>query len=1696
VRDAADQDYVRSTLTTKMRHPHVDANGAITYLDYDPWWELVTRENSGVEGSGDKRPLTYTVAGNEGIRINEIMVRPVRRVEAEMDESANNFNPNVVNRFENTNSFNADWQTIQKVLDDDAQYQALLPTLGNAWMRETRSGILNPTLGARTDLRPFAPIIVVQRTISQDPLVTQPEIWPNVIEYKFYPSPELPPGRYYLTLNTRDANGNVTVANTEQLLYSMKYVRTGAADPFFMPGSSTLEMTAGNQSIAEEMAIFYRDNPATPWLGDFEDRFHFKKLKPSYIGKENYMPEPPAPNSGLLFLGTELTRDKTFTGYYQDESLTVTIPPYDAANPTAGAISALTVPELDTTNGIDDDGDGTVDDGPNDPAGRVDEGELAIPAINFFDFSQEPDHEWIEIENTSGHAVDISGWQIAVGDIQETLDFASKSDPVVLKIQDGARLEANPPNNRAILAVNKIDSVTPPVVDNTQNPPTINPTANLLACNGMGMWGGDGYEAVTTPAIPGRGPTGANDLDGRGEPVYGSSIFEQNSSQIFEMTVVSGSPEFNFIQGGAGEENIAKWVLRGGIFPNYPEHDSVDNDNDSPILSFDGVDNDGNEYYIDADGLDRDQDGSDVDPQFWGVDNAVLNASTGLIEFNEGTDEGRVWMDNPDFSAPGAFSIFPTNYTYCIWDLINKENHGGADWECNISTDVRDWPAYHGLNMHNPQWKEFVERRFYPGDCVKVSLLQTVPCVGVTDRLTIGVVDCVTYTERDVINRCIDDGVTSASEDGSVAYRAALGGQPFYDNMFPSLWPDNTMGVDFYRTLERKYGPNYNGDRFGTQNRWQATDGNYDDWSHDLVDYASPLFYGTPLNANSTAVYGATDAGAQFDLGLPVNEDLKKSADQVRIPSGAFAGFPEAADIPYFSTNVTLTPVANLEDFPLAPAVCNSVRVGESRALNQALNFASDRVALLSIGTSNFTTLSVGQAEFHSLYPTASEDSRFKSEEYYRDAMRWTGVSPNLQAPQIWTPVFMYPLLPLDAPYLETEVSDFKYWAENELWNLPVTTADVKPYIYNSLRLPMAFWYGNDSADLRILLTRWPIQTRTALFVSSNLSDFDPVTADRKAYASMHAAEGLFIWDAGDGLENGEYDVYIDTGGRCAYGTNVSELGACINTMATKTPVADAPVDMECFTDIDGDGRCWSRASSFPTRQNLSRGTNGATESFGAYYGCTADTNGLIHYGVVRVQNSYLALDLRNFGAPGKFNRFAGLILAPKDRTPGRVNVNTAESRPYKDTGGVWRAFNAVMGLPAIVPETSKALNWRDYTFTTNFLLNMSNSDNFSAGFVFRYTGRSYYMLELLKKDAELSYTLYRVVDGNKAVLFSSTTDTSSLKFGLTDVNTVEIAVRNHDDWAAPYIEFNASLNGATLPGLFYNFDPANNPSPVIEHANRTGSIGLMTVNSDILFTGVSVAGMDGDLMWSETFPRMQVNGDNPIRPCVLTGWTGGNWATEIVPSDCYHYAGGGAYGAYTFYVGEFESDPESADPPLIPVAAGGWMPMQYPQPSLTPPSPANDLPPRTPQNDDERAQAQRQQQYNRLERARRIELAKPIHWDGRYYTRLSDIVSDAASFFDSLDTDPVGGFNMLYALSNMTNREERARELSWRFARLANQITTRSDVFEIIATVQTGYAIDSDGDGKINWRSTNTDGSNGDFVVTAEKKTRTVYER
>ena len=122
-----------------------------------------------------------------------------------------------------------------------------------------------------------------------------------------------------------------------------------------------------------------------------------------------------------------------------------------------------------------------------------------------------------------------------------------------------------------------------------------------------------------------------------------------------------------------------------------------------------------------------------------------------------------------------------------------------------------------------------------------------------------------------------------------------------------------------------------------------------------------------------------------------------------------------------------------------------------------------------------------------------------------------------------------------------------------------------------------------------------------------------------------------------------------------------------------------------------GDGKVWADVDGlndnfFPEPTELLRAEN--QESFGMKYGATPNPEGVIHYGMVKVENNYLALFLRNWARPGMLNRFSRVVLAPRARSHGRININTAQMSPYViSVAGVDTRYeyNPMMGIPGVL---------------------------------------------------------------------------------------------------------------------------------------------------------------------------------------------------------------------------------------------------------------------------------------------------------------------------------------------------------------------------------------------------------------------------
>lgn len=1101
----------------------------------------------------EQRTISFAAAGAESIRINELMVRPVRRVEAEMvrfiptggtelstgevgplypgaldpmaalvdagDVTATEIRLNALSPapWDLTSAVQFPLPSFLMERGTSAEIQVTPPSgipeivatpglwrLTGDYLRDSTTGILalGDTAGVTNVFDPLTGIAITDLATPISPLA-----FPNVLEFSFAGDAStlgenngLPSGRYYLTLNIANADGTPSVgavANTDpfepftdavasresNIYYTIKYVYDGPGNP-----AATDGYDAARRTIVEDLATFYQDALLTaPAEYEAYTETFWQPVPTEHFSKGGF-----GERAGWVFLdGTpsefHQTEYRDFSGdrpgpYFAEmatEDASVLFQPaesdglfpfplYDfttipGEEPLVQYSDITLTPNVTLTH--------TVYVPPADSPWRL---HVAVTSpepivVNFFDFSQEPDHEYIELTNISEEPVDLGGWELEIG-IPEAVDPETGgilADPYASKWQVPAGTQIAP-GGFLLLGFNKFDQFQTPRpllgdVDGTGG-------GSYLENNGMGLArGGDVRDDllpiigdVTEPPIRGLNAVapgdrfesllfgtantdgvasgqlvgGVTDADAFSDPTYSvfhrfdntatakdeytdyidndgdgvssaylAALINTGANQTFNLDtdnsvadaqlassfgdpsrpwdrivalnciqlgtapiVLAGDPPVEFPYGGApftiadlnsvddaNLNRLARVILRGGVLPNYPEHDGIDNDGDGATVTNVQVASDAVvdlRYFpgaLDTDLIDNDLDGfadlvqvaadlnGDGDIEVRAAD--AIAGTFAEFEFqdpflSEGVDEGgndlsfipllarrslppgvgqylntttNELRGGRRYGAAGTFEAWPlpVNFfadrflanvrfesvlgadalvdpityldsligTSSYLKLADGISNGTADdvtvagHAPAFTLDLRPFvspgfgdaynedlvaflgdatdPDYGGLIKgpssprgvvvsgnapylgtvnDSPEWRAFVERRWNPGDNVIVSLYQ--------GRATAGAVaDRVTYREYDVINRTIDDGFASPYQAldlvASTAFPAGLNPE------YPGMWAPDHMGLDFYRSLERK-DPRYAGDRFGTRNRWDATDGNYDDWAESL----------------------------------------------------------------------------------------------------------------------------------------------------------------------------------------------------------------------------------------------------------------------------------------------------------------------------------------------------------------------------------------------------------------------------------------------------------------------------------------------------------------------------------------------------------------------------------------------------------------------------------------------------------------------------------------------------------------------------------------------------------------------------------------------------------------------------------------------------------------------------------------------
>lgn len=1206
-RDYADPNFARSEIKTHSP---------------DRWWTDVV--------GGDPRNIEYTAAGVEAIRINEIMVRPVRRVEAEMDRAGANFDPAPIVGM--------------------PEFAPLHPLFG----RPITFQDVPPPGGGTTGWQPFDDQEVIGSRAGLKATLTQLNgnpPFPDIIEFVFRVSDGLPEGRYYLLVNTVNENGQATLTDDGQLRFSIKY--TDPAGP----------------SILEDTIVAIQANDPN----FFTDKWH--PVDQQLVGLTQNADETLAEITGQVFLpNVRKSVAAQIEGYFQF----------------GGAMDHTVTPPENF------DGEGfTV---------RVEEGRelhvalhvqdlLGVPsnelAINFFDFSQEPMHEWVELANvsTSPEPVDISGWHLTV-DAGIGLDGLPSNQDIEGRVPNGTFIA---PGGRLLLGVNKYDEfIAQRVGANDGNPdfPLVHPR-QIIFNNGIGLARGpiqsggsadspipsvdpdgiisisDVFNSVTVPPIPSV-TLGQTPFRPGAEDVFGISpgdtaVVSTREIVKFHNEVDPDKPfdrivELEFTRPALNQvtnlNDLAKLLLRGGVFPNSPEFDGVDNDSDIAFLGDDGV------IYPSAD--------------------ATL----------QGIDEGRGFYA-PDVVRPGGFSRANVPFNYNVGAGLETEQL-----------------IYMGDFNNSPDWKEFVERRTYPGDNVIVTLYQGPP----EDRR---IVDRITYTQRDVENRAIDDIVRNPYilPDGSAV---TLDGIVLTDGSPSSLWPDNSMAFDFYRSLERRH-PLYIGDRFGTRNRWQAADGNYDDWAPNVSRFTldsagnaiartnvafAPYTSASPLQANFQAQF--IDAAA-FSLGHDVfgiqltgvrNSALVSPGDMLNLSAFSYTlelgdpwGFGNSAQtIQGNLFNLLSDDVVELKDPDEFPEVFpdGGVRfidvsdtnvatvlpgdvppasvIGEigGQPIGPVRAHAEDLATVVDSAATDPVTLTVAQADFIPLVPSTNNPQGIPLN--VADALGWgTTQSPNV--PEAWTPVYLFEFPGFDELW---EYGDTGFTQPN------VNPSDSDENIPAIFRFDRFFSNPFTSAGMSAeeLALRWPQDQRIAMYVSGN----DPDVLNNPDVG----ADAAFVWGPDDGLENGEYELFIvarDPWERLLpQAANFTDFAAQLFDGSEKFAEQKNTqiFRINAYSDRNGNGRL----DDLEPLQSA--------DSFGWQVGVPMDADGVARYGFVRVTNNQLAIRLQNT-TPSGISSFTRVVLAPRNRTPGRININTAVSQHVEPREPDSRVFNPLMGVPGVL---------------------------------------------------------------------------------------------------------------------------------------------------------------------------------------------------------------------------------------------------------------------------------------------------------------------------------------------------------------------------------------------------------------------------
>ncbi len=786
--------------------------------------------------------------------------------------------------------------------------------------------------------------------------------------------------------------------------------------------------------------------------------------------------------------------------------------------------------------------------------------------------------------------------------------------------------------------------------------------------------------------------------------------------------------------------NLAKLVLQGGLFPNYPERDGYDNDGDGGYISGSGRYELGT---LEKDGVDNNLDGV--------IDNTPtpqdLQNPLGWLIRNEGVDEGRIGpYANGRVYGYGSYEIgnIPVFYVKdmsldygnlnvdFLTDPYDVQNPPNATIGLNSVLNPNLTGPYFGTDGDPPQWRAFVERRWNPGDCVVVCLYD------VNEYL----VDGVSYNEGDVINRSIDDVISAP-------------GELQLNVNYPTFWVPNCMFWDFYKSLNRKH-PEYAGDKFGLSNRWEATDGYYDDWEESPSYFEHVVLIQTGATGDSGfSLYNYTNnkpyrdkLDIYFIKSFYNGTPLGKSYTEIGLSGKDFTTPQNSLSDRVVINRRELTlyyPYWNLDSLKNI-GILYSGSVGKIKLPVQVeflmsyqwmMNFPIDGRYLFDLGRQNLAfylpgqpqetfwrqvwtgagnvivsqyqgkdeiskvikgssnllvsrskVLTVGTADFLPIRPNPNETGVYPPGVEFEDLLRFD--LQNNVYPQAWVPMFLFAVG--GENYVYPRFADGSVSGNS----LPVL-----PVLFNSS--PTGNWLFRNGAFGRVgisesdVVNRWPLQNRVFAYASSYPS----------AYPEQNRPEGVFVWDADDGVENGDYTVYV-----CLL--NVHQLDR-LRRYDEQLHSGSTPPQYELYSDF---AREWLDKDYDPTQVQLAlevitdpvqvrglkpKGSNVPTglthpddwfrTEIGGYQEDVTvykpDRNGIIIYGqqaaavglprMVKVTQKFVALRVRNVGTAPCY--LTHIVLSPSGKSNYKINVNTFEPYIYTD-GTIRRVDVSTMTLP------------------------------------------------------------------------------------------------------------------------------------------------------------------------------------------------------------------------------------------------------------------------------------------------------------------------------------------------------------------------------------------------------------------------------